>query len=211
MLNKKLNELIFPQLNYEYSALEPYIDAQTMELHYSKHHQGYFTNLLNAVKDTELENKSLLEIFENISNLPVAIRNNGGGHFNHSLFWNIMSPDGKRAPSGELLKAIEKDFGSFDQFKSKFEDAAKTRFGSGWAWLSVKKDKSLCVCSSANQDNPLMDVSECKAMPILGLDVWEHAYYLKYQNRRPDYVNNFWNVADWDVIENNYKLALNSI
>lgn len=208
MLKHTISQLNFPELNYEYNSLEPWIDAQTMELHHSKHHQGYFNNLKNAVKDTELEHQTLSQLFDNISNLSAAVRNNGGGHYNHSLFWSIMSADGKRAPEGDLLKAIENEFGSFDQFKTKFAEAAMTRFGSGWAWLSIKKDKSLCVCSSPNQDNPLMDVSGCKGIPILGLDVWEHAYYLKYQNRRPEYVTNFWNVCDWTVIEENYKKAL---
>ncbi len=203
-----INKLTFPELPYAFDALEPHIDAMTMEIHYTRHHRAYFDNLMAAVKDTEMADMSFDELLQNISKYPTAVRNNGGGHFNHSLFWKVMSPNGGGKPSGELAAAIEKEFESFEKMQEQFNNAAKTRFGSGWAWLSVKADKSLCVCSSPNQDNPLMDVSECKGIPILGLDVWEHAYYLKYQNKRPDYVSAFWNVINWAEVEANYKAAL---
>ena len=196
-----------PALPYAYNALEPHIDARTMEIHYSKHHAAYTTNLNNAIKGTEWENKTILEILASISKAPIAIRNNGGGFFNHNLFWEVMSPNGGGVPSGKLAEAINKTFGSFDEMKTKFNTAATTRFGSGWAWLSVDKNKNLCVCSSPNQDNPLMDISECAGTPIMGLDVWEHAYYLHYQNRRPDYINAFWNVVNWKKVEQNFELA----
>ena len=198
----------FPALPYAYDALEPHIDRMTMELHHTKHHRGYFDKFTAAIKGTDLESKSLPEIFASISKAPAAVRNNGGGFYNHSLFWEILSPKGGGKPTGELAEAINKAFGSFEEFQTKFNDAAATRFGSGWAWLSVKPDKSLSVCSSPNQDNPLMDVHECKGTPIMGLDVWEHAYYLKYQNRRPDYINAFWNLVNWAKVTENYKKAL---
>lgn len=198
----------FPALPYAYDALEPHIDRMTMELHHTKHHRGYFDKFTAAIKGTDLESKSLHEIFANISKAPAAVRNNGGGFFNHSLFWEILSPKGGGKPTGELAEAINKAFGSFEEFQTKFNDAAATRFGSGWAWLSVKPDKSLSVCPSPNQDNPLMDVHDCKGTPVLGLDVWEHAYYLKYQNRRPDYISAFWNLVNWDKVADNYKKAL---
>ena len=198
----------FPALPYAYDALEPHIDRMTMELHHTKHHKGYFDKFTAAIKGTELESKSLPEIFAHISKAPAAVRNNGGGFYNHSLFWEILSPNGGGKPTGELAEAINKAFGSFEEFQTKFNDAAATRFGSGWAWLSVKPDKSLSVCSSPNQDNPLMDVHDCKGTPVLGLDVWEHAYYLKYQNRRPDYISAFWNLVNWDKVADNYKKAL---
>ena len=198
----------FPALPYAYDALEPHIDRMTMELHHTKHHRGYFDKFTAAIKGTDLESKSLPEIFASISKAPAAVRNNGGGFYNHSLFWEILSPNGGGKPTGELAEAINKAFGSFEEFQTKFNDAAATRFGSGWAWLSVKPDKSLSVCSSPNQDNPLMDVHECKGTPIMGLDVWEHAYYLKYQNRRPDYINAFWNLVNWAKVTENYKKAL---
>lgn len=198
----------FPALPYAYDALEPHIDRMTMELHHTKHHRGYFDKFTAAIKGTELESKSLPEIFAGISKAPAAVRNNGGGFYNHSLFWEILSPNGGGKPTGELAEAINKAFGSFEEFQTKFNDAATTRFGSGWAWLSVKPDKSLSVCSSPNQDNPLMDVHDCKGTPIMGLDVWEHAYYLKYQNRRPDYINAFWNLVNWAKVTENYKKAL---
>ncbi len=205
MITDKMKDCQFPALGYDYSALEPYIDAQTMELHYTKHHNGYFTKLQNAVKGTELEGKTFLEVLNNISKYPVAVRNNGGGHFNHAMFWASMSSNGGGKPEGKLLEAIESAFGSFDAFVEKFNAAAATRFGSGWAWLVVKDDKSLAVTDTPNQDNPLMDVADVKGNPILGLDVWEHAYYLKYQNKRPDYISAFWNVVDWKVIEKRYE------
>jgi superoxide dismutase, Fe-Mn family len=203
-----INKLTFPQLPYAFDALEPHIDAMTMEIHYTRHHRAYFDNLMAAVKDTEMAGMNFDELLQNISKYPTAVRNNGGGHFNHSLFWKVMSPRGGGKPAGDLAAAINKKFGSFEKMQELFNNAAKTRFGSGWAWLSVKADKSLCVCSSPNQDNPLMDVSECKGTPILGLDVWEHAYYLKYQNKRPDYISAFWNVINWAEVEANYKAAL---
>lgn len=198
----------FPALPYAYDALEPHIDRMTMEIHHTKHHKAYFDKFIAAVQGTDLENKSLKEIFAQVSKAPVAVRNNGGGFFNHNLFWEILSPNGGGAPTAELADAINKKFGSFDEFKTKFNDAAATRFGSGWAWLCVKADNSLSVCSSPNQDNPLMDVHDCQGTPIMGLDVWEHAYYLKYQNRRPDYISAFWNLINWAKVAENYKNAL---
>ena len=197
-----------PQLTYSYNSLEPHIDSRTMEIHHSKHHNAYVTNLNNALAGTDAENMSLEDLCKNISKYPVAVRNNGGGHYNHSLFWKIMSPAGGGIPQGKLMDAIVTNFGSFDSFKEKFNTAAATRFGSGWAWLCVKDDKSLCVCSSPNQDNPLMDISDCNGTPILGLDVWEHAYYLNYQNRRPDYISAFWNVINWAEVSVLYEAAL---
>jgi len=185
-----------PRLAYSYSALEPHIDARTMEIHHSKHHQAYTTNLNNAIAGTALEHASIEEILKNCSDKP-AVRNNGGGYWNHNLFWEIMSPNGGGEPTGALSEAIVRDFGSFEGFKDHFSKAATTRFGSGWVWLCVT-DGKLEVCSTANQDNPLMGEG-CKGTPILGLDVWEHAYYLNYQNRRPDYINAFFNVIDWGV------------
>ncbi|MCF8235948.1 MAG: superoxide dismutase [Bacteroidales bacterium] len=198
-----VKELKFPELPYAYDALEPHIDKQTMELHYSKHHKAYYDKLMNAVKDSDMENQSLEAMFANISKHPVAVRNNGGGHWNHSLFWKILSPNGGGQPSGRLAEEISKTFGSFDAFKEEFSQVAATRFGSGWAWLAVK-DGKLIVCSTPNQDNPMMDVSECQGQPILGLDVWEHAYYLNYQNRRPAYIEAFWKLVNWKEVENNF-------
>jgi len=192
-----------PKLSYDYKALEPHIDAMTMEIHYTKHHGAYTNNLNNAIKGTDLENKSIEEILKDISKYPVAVRNNGGGYFNHNLFWDIMSPKGGSEPTGKLLDAINRDFGSFEKFKELFNNAAATRFGSGWAWL-VNQNGKLVVSSTPNQDNPLMDVAEIKGTPILGLDVWEHAYYLKYQNRRPDYIGAFWNVIDWEQVSKRF-------
>lgn len=192
-------------LPYEYDALEPYIDKLTMEIHHGKHHNAYVNNLNAAVEGTELMGKSLEELFKNISKHPVAVRNNGGGHFNHSLFWSVMGPNGGK-PEGSLLDAINSAFKSFDEFKTTFNNAAATRFGSGWAWLVVK-DGKLSVGSTPNQDNPLMDVSDIKGTPILGLDVWEHAYYLKYQNRRPEYIGNWWNVVNWKEVSRRFNEA----
>ncbi|MDP2722417.1 MAG: superoxide dismutase [Bacteroidales bacterium] len=196
-----------PTLDYAYADLEPHIDARTMDIHYNKHHQGYINNLNNAIAGTPLENKTIEEILANVSTASVAVRNNGGGHYNHSLFWKIMSPTGGGQPSGALLSAINSAFGSFDQFKEEFSKAAATRFGSGWAWL-IKTNNGLAITSTPNQDNPLMDLptgqaglAEVKGTPILGLDVWEHAYYLNYQNRRPDYINAFFNVINWKEVE----------
>jgi superoxide dismutase, Fe-Mn family len=196
---------ILEDLPYAYNALEPHIDAQTMEIHHSKHHQAYVNNLNNAIEGTELANKRLEEIFTNMSQHPVAVRNNGGGHWNHTMFWKVMSPNGGGRPSQRLLSAIESRFGSFDNFRDEFNKAASTRFGSGWAWLVVDNNGQLQVTSTANQDNPLMDVADVKGTPILGLDVWEHAYYLKYQNRRPDYIGAFWNVINWQEVERRYN------
>lgn len=189
-----------PELNYAYNALEPNIDARTMEIHHTKHHAGYTNNLNAAIEGTDLADKSIEDILAGISKHPVAVRNNGGGYYNHDLFWKVMSPNGGGLPSGKVLQAIEKSFGSFDAFKEQFSKAAATRFGSGWAWLVKKQDGSLVVSSTPNQDNPLMDVAEVKGTPILGLDVWEHAYYLKYQNLRPDYIGAFYNVINWDEV-----------
>jgi Fe-Mn family superoxide dismutase len=196
-----------PALPYATDALEPNIDAKTMEIHHGKHHNGYVTNLNNAIAGTDMEGKSLEELLK-MAGSNTAVRNNGGGHYNHSLFWTILSPNGGGTPSGELATAIDAKFGSFDSFKETFNKAAATRFGSGWAWLCVDTEKELCVCSSPNQDNPLMDVSDCPGTPIMGLDVWEHAYYLNYQNRRPDYISAFWNAINWDEVSNNYAAAI---
>lgn len=195
-----------PALPYAFDALEPHIDARTMEIHHGKHHNAYVTNLNNAIAGTDLEGKSLEELMK-VAGSNAAVRNNGGGHWNHSFFWTILSPTGGGAPSGELAAAIDAKFGSFDAFKEAFNKAGATRFGSGWAWLCVDTKKELCVCSSPNQDNPLMDVSECPGTPILGLDVWEHAYYLHYQNRRPDYIAAFWNLVNWDEVSKRFAAA----
>jgi Fe-Mn family superoxide dismutase len=197
-----------PKLGYEYNALEPNIDAKTMEIHHSKHHQAYVTNLNNALVGTEWEGKSLEELMKNISKISPAVRNNGGGHFNHSLFWTVIKPNGGGNPTGAIAEVIDKTFGSYDKMKEEFTKAATTRFGSGWAWLCVKADKSICICSSPNQDNPTMDISECPGTPILGLDVWEHAYYLHYQNRRPDYIAAFYNLINWDEVNKRYAAAI---
>ncbi|WP_207428486.1 superoxide dismutase [Pedobacter sp. SYSU D00535] len=196
-----------PALPYASDALEPHIDKATMEIHHGKHHNAYVTNLNNAIAGTENENKSLEELMASISSLPPAVRNNGGGHYNHSLFWEVIGPNASGAPTGELAEAINATFGSFEDFKKKFSEAGATRFGSGWAWLSVAADGSLQVSSTPNQDNPLMDVADVKGTPILGLDVWEHAYYLNYQNRRPDYIAAFWNVVNWDAVAQRYAAA----
>jgi Fe-Mn family superoxide dismutase len=195
-----------PSLPYALEALEPHIDARTMEIHHGKHHNAYVTNLNAAIAGTDLEGKSLEELMK-VAGSNTAVRNNGGGHWNHSLFWQILSPTGGGLPTGELAAAIDAKFGSFDAFKETFNKAGATRFGSGWAWLCVDAKKELCVCSSPNQDNPLMDVSECPGTPILGLDVWEHAYYLHYQNRRPDYIAAFWNLVNWEEVSKRYAAA----
>lgn len=189
-----------PNLPYAFNALEPHIDARTMEIHHGKHHNAYVTNLNNAIAGTDAENLSIEDICKSVSKYPVAVRNNGGGHFNHSLFWTILGPKAGGKPSGELGKAIDGAFGNFDEFKTKFSAAAAGRFGSGWAWLVVDGSGKLAITSTPNQDNPLMDVAEVKGKPILGLDVWEHAYYLNYQNRRPDYIAAFWNVVNWSEV-----------
>jgi Fe-Mn family superoxide dismutase len=195
-----------PSLPYATTALEPHIDARTMEIHHGKHHNAYVTNLNAAITGTDLEGKSLEELMK-VAGKNTAVRNNGGGHYNHSLFWQILSPNGGGAPTGELATAIDAKFGSFDAFKETFNKAGMTRFGSGWAWLCVDTKNELCVCSSPNQDNPLMDVSDCPGTPILGLDVWEHAYYLHYQNRRADYVAAFWNLVNWEEVSKRYAAA----
>ncbi|TCO06119.1 Fe-Mn family superoxide dismutase [Natronoflexus pectinivorans] len=200
-------EHVFPDLPYAFDALEPYIDAKTMEIHYDRHHRAYYNNFINAIKGTELENASLEFIFSQMSKLSATIRNNGGGLYNHNLFWEVMAPGGQGEPSEELKNAINRTFGTMDAFKEKFNNAALTQFGSGWSWLLVKEDGSLAVSGTANQDNPLMDTEKVRGTPILGLDVWEHAYYLKYQNRRGDYVQNFWNVVNWDEVNRRYSKA----
>jgi Fe-Mn family superoxide dismutase len=192
-----------PKLDYDYKALEPYIDAQTMEIHHTKHHGGYTAKFNDAIKGTELEGKSLEDIFKNISHYSAAVRNNGGGFYNHSLFWKILSPEGGGEPHGDLLEVVNKSFGSFDNFRNEFSSAAASIFGSGWAWL-VKTNGGLKVTSTPNQDNPLMDLAAVKGTPVLGLDVWEHAYYLKYQNRRPEYISAFWNIVSWDEVAKRY-------
>lgn len=196
-----------PALTYAFDALEPHIDAQTMQIHHGKHHQAYVDNLNKALAGTDGENKALEELMAGISKYPVAVRNNGGGHYNHSLFWSVLGPNKGGQPAGALGDAINSAFGSFDALKEKMNTAGATRFGSGWAWLLVK-DGKLEVSSTPNQDNPLMDIAEVKGTPILGIDVWEHAYYLKYQNRRPEYLGAIWNVINWDAVAAKYQAAL---
>lgn len=195
-----------PALPYASDALEPHIDKQTMEIHHGKHHKAYTDKLNAAIEGTDMAGKPIEEIFKNVSG-KTAVRNNGGGYFNHNLFWSIMSPNGGGQASGALASAIEQKFGSFDKFKEEFNNAAATRFGSGWAWLCVDNNGDIFVTSTANQDNPLMDVAEQKGTPVLGLDVWEHAYYLKYQNKRPDYIGAWWNVVNWDEVSKRYEQA----
>ncbi|MBO9674903.1 superoxide dismutase [Pedobacter vanadiisoli] len=197
-----------PALHYATDALEPHIDKTTMEIHHDKHHQAYVTNLNKALEGKPEASSSIEEIVKHISKFPAAVRNNGGGHYNHSLFWNILGPNKGGEPTGDLAKAINETFGSFADLKTKLQEAGATRFGSGWAWLSVGADKKLQVSSTPNQDNPLMDIAEVKGTPILGIDVWEHAYYLKYQNKRPDYLAAIWNVINWDAVAELYKKAL---
>jgi Fe-Mn family superoxide dismutase len=199
--------LQFPALPYAYDALEPYIDARTMEIHYDRHHRAYYNNLINAIKGTALENETIENILKNVAANGDTIRNNGGGYYNHWLYWNNLAK-GPSAPSAELRKSIEAAFGSFDKFKEAFTNSAKTRFGSGWAWLYMTVDKKLAIGSTPNQDNPLMFVSPIKGIPLLTIDVWEHAYYLKYQNKRADYIDAFWNVVNWQEVEKRYKQAL---
>ena len=201
-----------PDLPYAFNALEPHIDAQTMQIHHGKRHAAYVNNVNKAIEGkANLESKTIEDLISSINAIPqeirAAVRNNGGGHYNHTLFWEIMGPRAGGQPKGELADAIKADFGSFDAFKEKFSNAAATRFGSGWAWLTVSQGK-ICVCSTPNQDSPLMDVAECKGIPILGIDVWEHAYYLKYQNRRPEYITAFWNLINWDAVAKRYKAVL---
>lgn len=198
----------FPELPYSYDALEPSIDKMTMEIHYDRHHRGYYNKFLAAIKGTDHQETALMNLFSKISSLPASIRNTSGGFYNHSLFWNNMSPE-KSKPSKELGRAIDESFGSFDSFKEQFSKAAATRFGSGWAWLVLSRDGKLQVTSTPNQDNPLMDVAEVKGYPLLALDVWEHAYYLKYQNKRGDYISSFWNVVNWNTVSKRFEKALN--
>jgi superoxide dismutase, Fe-Mn family len=204
---EKFDIHVFPALPYAYDALEPYIDARTMEIHYDRHHRAYFNNFVAAVKGTELDNKAIEQIFAKVSEAGDAVRNNGGGFYNHVFFWNNIAPK-SAGPSPELSAALTKAFGSFDKFKETFSNAAKTRFGSGWAWLYLTADKNLAVGSTPNQDNPLMDVSAIKGTPLLTIDVWEHAYYLKYQNKRADYIDAFWNVVNWEEVSRRYQEAL---
>ena len=193
-----------PPLTYDYSALEPHIDTKTMEIHHDKHHAAYVTNLNKALEGNEAANWTLEQILKSVSKFPAAVRNNGGGHYNHTLFWLIMKANGGGNPTADVAGAIDRDFGGFDKFKEQFTNAGVTRFGSGWAWLIVNEGGKLQVTSTPNQDNPLMDVAEVKGTPILGMDVWEHAYYLKYQNRRADYIAAFWNVVNWDEAAKRY-------
>jgi len=197
-------------LPYSYASLEPYIDAMTMEIHYSKHAATYAKNLAEAcaAEKVNINNSSLTDVLKSISTYSTKMRNNAGGHYNHELFWQVMKPSPSTAPSGKLAEAIQKTFGSYADFQKAFGEAAKTRFGSGWAWLLVKKEGGLAISSTPNQDNPLMDVAEIQGTPLLGLDVWEHAYYLKYQNKRPDYINAWWNIVHWEFVENRYSAAL---
>lgn len=196
-----------PKLPYAHDALEPHIDAKTMEIHHGKHHNGYVTKLNAAIEGTDLAGKSIEEILQNAGKHGAGVRNNGGGHYNHTLFWSVMSPNGGGNPSGKLADAINRDFGSFDKFKDAFSNAAATQFGSGWAWLCSDGGK-LSVCGTPNQDNPLMDVTDNCGTPVLGIDVWEHAYYLNYQNRRPDYIEAFFNVINWDEVSKRYENTL---
>ena len=210
-LRKHLKQILMafelPQLNYAYDALEPHIDARTMEIHHSKHHNGYTNNLNTAIAGTDLETKSIETILGDLDMSNKALRNNGGGFYNHSLFWNVMNPEGKEALSGELKDAILLAYGTFEDFKSAFSKAAATQFGSGWAWLCVHKGGKVEVCSTPNQDNPLMPGVSCSGTPILGLDVWEHAYYLNYQNRRPDYIEAFFSVINWTEVDKRFSAA----
>ena len=205
-LSQEINYIQQP-LPYSYNALEPFIDAMTMEIHHTKHAAGYTKNLNDAciAEKVDIKNTSITSLLEYISKYSTKMRNNAGGHYNHEMFWQLMKPAPATAPTGALADAINKNFGSLDNFKTAFSDAAKARFGSGWAWLIIKADNSLAVCSTPNQDNPFMDIAETKGTPILGLDVWEHAYYLKYQNKRPDYINAWWNLVNWKVVEERYN------
>jgi len=202
------SSFVFPALPYSYDALEPYIDKATMEVHYDKHFRVYYNNFVKAANENNLNGKTLEEIFSNISKLPVAFRNHGGGFYNHSLFWEVMKPNGGGVPEGKLLDAINQSFGSYDTFVKEFEKAATTLFGSGWAWLAVDESGKLFISQLPNQDNPLMDIAPKRGTPILALDVWEHAYYLKYQNKRADYVTNFWKVINWKNVSDRYEKTL---
>jgi Fe-Mn family superoxide dismutase len=205
--HKKIMAFELPPLPYGFDALEPHIDAMTMQIHHDKHHAAYVTNLNKALEGNAAAGSDIEEICKNISKFPMPVRNNGGGHYNHSLFWTIMKPGGGGSPKGTVHDAIISSFGEWQKFYDAFSNAGITRFGSGWAWLIVGADKKLAVTSTPNQDNPLMDIAEVKGTPILGMDVWEHAYYLKYQNKRPDYVAAFWNVINWDEVNRRYNDA----
>jgi Fe-Mn family superoxide dismutase len=205
------NPFEFKPLPFASNALEPYIDQQTVEIHYGRHHKAYCDNFNNALNAAGIESTDILEIFKNISKYPVAVRNNGGGYYNHNFYWENLQGQGAGQPSENLSNAITKAFGSFQDFRQQFSDAAKTRFGSGWAWLCVDDKGELFICSTPNQDNPFMDIAEKKGTPILTIDVWEHAYYLKYQNKRPDYVEAFWNIINWDVVSKRYDSALKQV
>jgi superoxide dismutase, Fe-Mn family len=208
---KPVSKLEFKALPYSYDALEPSIDKQTVEIHYSKHHKAYYDNFMIAIKGTDMESMDMMDIIRNISKYPMAVRNNGGGYFNHTFYWESMKPNGGGLPTGKLKEAITKSFSSFDEFKKQFSDAGKTRFGSGWAWLCLDPKGALFICSTPNQDNPLMDIAEKKGIPLLTMDVWEHAYYLKYQNKRADYIDAFWNVVNWEEVAGRYETALKSL
>jgi superoxide dismutase, Fe-Mn family len=201
----------FQTLPYAYDALEPYIDKLTVEIHYSKHHKAYYDNFINTIKGTAMESMNIREIFRNISKEPVAVRNNSGGYFNHTFYWESMKAHGGGIPAGKLSDDIAKTFTSFEEFKKQFSEAGKTRFGSGWAWLCLDDKGILFICSTPNQDNPLMDIAEKKGIPLLTVDVWEHAYYLKYQNKRADYIEAFWNVVNWEEVAGRYEAALTSL
>ena len=203
------NKFEFKSLPYSYDALEPFIDKLTLEIHHGKHHKAYYDNFINAIKGTEMESMDIKEIFRNISKYPMAVRNNSGGYFNHTFYWENMKAHGGGVPTGKLSEAIAKTFSSFEEFKKQFSEAGKTRFGSGWAWLCLDEKGNLFICSTPNQDNPLMDIAEKRGIPLLTIDVWEHAYYLKYQNKRPDYIDAFWNVVNWDEVGERYESGLN--
>jgi Fe-Mn family superoxide dismutase len=209
LLQTSAGKSVFPSLSYSYAALEPSIDSLTMRIHYSKHFRAYYDNFLKAVAGTPFETQTVQQVFGSISTVPAAVKNNAGGFYNHALYWEIMAPNSGGQPTGELAEKIDKTFGSFDGFKKAFTAAAMSRFGSGWGWLIVKADKSLAITSTPNQDNPLMDNAEVKGTPILLIDVWEHAYYLKYQNKRADYVTAFWNVINWKTVSDLYAKAVN--
>ena len=205
------NKFEFKPLPYSYDALEPYIDKQTMEIHYNLHHKTYYDNFMYAIKESEMEKMDILDILKNISKYPVAVRNNAGGYYNHTLYWENMKPKGGILTNSELSDAIINAFGSFAEFQKQFSDAGKTRFGSGWVWLCIDIKGNLFICSTPNQDNPLMDIAEKKGIPLLAMDVWEHAYYLKYQNKRADYINAFWNIVNWEEVNTRYQNALKSL
>jgi superoxide dismutase, Fe-Mn family len=208
---KTFNKFEYKALPYSYDALEPFIDELTLQIHHGKHHKAYYDNFITAIEGTEMESMDIKDIFGNMSNFPVAVRNNGGGFFNHTFYWEGMRASGGDLPTGKLSEAISKSFSSFDEFKKQFSDAGKTRFGSGWAWLSLDENGKLFISSTPNQDNPLMDLVEKRGTPLLVMDVWEHAYYLKYQNKRPDYIEAFWNVVNWAEVAKRYETALNEL